>query len=249
MLAGLKQTKGVYFVTKIQDEFALKYMSARKKEGRIYPDKSLALLPEIKKKHPFFKEWNMRKKSTNRVLNYLKTKEKPLKILDLGCGNGWFSNQLTQIKQSTIYAVDITAAELYQASRVFKKPNLHFVYADIFALEAEVLNGFDVITLNGCIQYFQDSEKLINQLNKKLNTNGEIHIIDSPFYKTSEIVEAKKRTETYYANLGFPEMANNYYHHSNAILKGSTVLYSPKKSIFKRIFSSKDTPFYWIKIN
>lgn len=108
------------------------------------------------------------------------------------------------------------------------------------------MSGFDIITINSCIQYFDDFRKIIDTLNSKLTENGEIHIIDSPFYETKEINIAKKRTFDYYNKIGFPEMAGHYYHHNSNDLFDFHVLYTPKNTKIKRLFRVADTPFQWV---
>ena len=248
MLSNIKKHKGVYYITQKQDNFSSIYINVRKKEERIYIDEIVKRLPKVAKTHRYFKEWKLREKSTKRIVNYLTQKEKPLKILDLGCGNGWFSNQLLSIPNSEIFAIDVNEIELEQAARVFKKPNLTFIYTDIFFSEVSILEGFDIITINSCIQYFKNIEEILNQLKSKLKPGGELHILDSPFYQSSEIQNAKERTVAYYKNLGVPEMAENYFHHKIENLKGFDILYQPKKSIVNRIIGKKDSPFMWLKL-
>lgn len=237
---------GVYFLSKLQPQFSSIYLDVREKEERVYSDKVTSKLPNTSTAHKYHKEWCMRQKSTKRIKDYLTQKGKPLKILDLGCGNGWFSNQLAEVPNTEVYGVDINDIELEQAARVFKKETLHFIYLDIFSDESRLLNGFDIITINSCIQYFNDFRKTIDVLNSKLNEHGELHIVDSPFYKTEEINHAKERTLDYYHKLGFPEMAGHYYHHSWNDLFDFDTLYRPQNSKIKKLLGISDTPFYWI---
>ena len=96
------------------------------------------------------------------------------------------------------------------------------------------------------MQYFEDFEELIQQLETFLKPKGEIHIIDSPFYKLSEIEAAKQRTKGYYQKMGVPQMSDYYFHHSVALLKEFKVLYKPKNSIVSKMFQKKDSPFMWL---
>lgn len=47
-----------------------------------------------------------------------------------------------------------------------------------------------------------------------LNTSGEIHIIDSPLYKISELEVARLKSQKYYKSIGFEGMSELYFHHS-----------------------------------
>ena len=54
------------------------------------------------------------------------------KILDVGCGNGWFSGQLAAIASAKVYALDLNRMELEQAARIFNLHNLILCYGNIF---------------------------------------------------------------------------------------------------------------------
>jgi len=203
----------VYILTEINNEFESIYLNVRAKEKRIYTDNELINLPFPSNNNPHKKEWNIRAKSYNRFKEYLRQKKDNLSILDLGCGNGWFSGQLSKSLNHNFYCVDVNLAELKQGRRVFNSEQIKFIYADIFTSDIPKA-FFDVVIINAAAQYFTDFKKLINHIFTLSKTNGEIHIIDSPFYLETEVNDAKKRTEKYYQSLGFPEMANNYFHRS-----------------------------------
>lgn len=249
MLSNIEKHKEVYYITKRNQSFSSTYIDTRKKEERVYSDQIVKFLPKILSNHRYYNEWKLRQKSTKRIVEYLKIKSKPLKILDLGCGNGWFSNQLSLIPNSTIFAVDVNEVELEQAARVFAKTNLSFLYADIFSSETDVLSDFDIITVNSCIQYFENLDIILSRLKSKLNKGGELHIIDSPFYTLEQLKNAKERTKAYYLKLGVPEMANYYFHHSIDDLGNYNILYNPKKSLLNKILRKKDSPFMWIQLS
>jgi hypothetical protein len=63
-----------------------------------------------------------------------------------------------------------------------------------------------------------------------LKPRGEIHLLDSPLYMDAEIEGAARRSRDYFASLGFPEMAEHYFHHRFASLGefDYKFLYRPK---------------------
>ena len=231
----------------IKSEFEEKYIAIRKKENRIYTDAELQSLPNVPKSHPHFKEWIVREKSANRLLNYLAKKNKPLKILEVGCGNGWLSNFLSTIKKSYIVGLDINFEELQQAARVFKNENLFFIY-DMLSDELLKKFNFDMVVFAASAQYFLSIQQTIKMVLSGLNTEGEIHIIDTHFYRTDEIGAAKKRTEKYYASLGFPEFSVHYHHHSIDELNAFCVdkLYDPTSA--KNLLEINKNPFLWLRV-
>lgn len=234
--------KNIKYLSEKKEQNSALYLAVREKEKRILTDEEVIKLPNLS-----CKEWPIRKKSSERFLNYLTSKNDSLNILDIGCGNGWFSNQMALVSsKNLIIGLDINSYELEQATRVFKEKNLEFVYGDIFEIQDSFQEKFDIITLNGVIQYFPDFSALLTTLLSLLKSKGEVHIIDSPFYKKVEILKAKKRTKDYYSSLGFPEMANSYFHHHYKNIDVFKTLYKPKKSIINKILNIKDSPFLWV---
>jgi len=234
-------------------DFEKLYLNVRRKENRIYTDEIVKNLPVINKENPLFNEWQMRKTSLDKLISYLKRKSRPIRIMELGCGNGWLANHLSKISLSEVDGVDINKTELEQATRVFNESlNLKFIYGNIsdniFENEA-----FDFIIASSCIQYFFDLRGLIRQLLKLLKNEGELHILDSSLYRTSEVPQAQKRTEQYYSNLNYPEMSSFYHHHSFDELSEFKYIfiYDPNSFSNKmrnRIFPNSHSPFPWIKI-
>jgi cyclopropane fatty-acyl-phospholipid synthase-like methyltransferase len=234
--------------------FAVKYIALRNKEERVYSDKIVQELPEIPDNHPLSKEWQVRKISMEKLLQHLKARENCKTILELGCGNGWLSNKLAANLQAEICGMDINDVELSQASDVFsKRTNLSFLFADVFSVEIEA-PIFDTIIAASCVQYFPDLRKLINRLLELLVPSGEIHIVDSPVYRTTnEINAAQKRSRDHFISMGFPEMADWYFHHSMdeigifnyKILENPNTIASVIK---RRIFKASHPAFPWILI-
>lgn len=230
------------------NDFEKVYLQLREKEGRVYTDEEVAMLPDIAETHRHSGEWKMRKESSRRLVNYLEKKPKALKILEIGCGNGWLSHQLADIDKSMVIGADINFSEIQQAAKVFhNKSNLHFIYNDIASGVFEE-NHFDVIVFAASIQYFPSLTEIIRESLKLLKPGGEIHIIDSHFYQLSELGAAKQRSLLYFEAAGFPQMVNWYFHHSHDELEqfNYSILYDPN-SLFNKFLLNKN-PFPWICI-
>jgi len=228
------------------------YIKVRDKENRLLSDTVVAKLPFIvEHESVYFKEWKARSYSFTRLNNYLQKKEKPLHILDLSCGNGWLAANLATTKTFTATGLDVNENELQQANRVFQKPNLVYCFGNVFK-NIFPEKTFDIIVLNACVQYFGDLSLLIKQLFYYLKSGGEIHIIDTPFYAIEEIEHAKKRSLNYYSSLGFPEMAEQYYHHQLSHLSSFNYSVLRKNNFITQIKTkiNGDVPanFAWIKI-
>jgi len=224
-------------------DFEPKYLALRRKENRVYSDVEVAQLPDIDVKHQHYKEWMIRRASAKKLIDHLMKKNKSLKILEVGCGNGWLSNKLSRIENSEVTGLDINAEELKQAERVFNNNRqLKFVHGEI---DSDVLSNckFDEIIFAASIQYFQSLKEIINVALNMLEKLGEIHIIDSPFYAKKEVVAAKKRSKDYYIMLGFPEMTEYYFHHSIDELQPYSFKIIYKPSIIKNKLFRNNSPF------
>jgi SAM-dependent methyltransferase len=225
------------------------YLQVREREGRLYPDELVARLPDIPGDHPFAEEWHRRAESSSRLLAYLAEKPGEMDILDLGCGNGWLSMKLSCLRASRVWGVDRNLLELHQAGRVFNKTNLLLFAADITELPVH-RNTFDIIILASVIQYFPDLTGLLHALLLLLKRSGEIHILDSPLYLPQELSSAEERTRMYYGELGFPEMAEHYFHHPFSALNGFSPhwMYRPGswRSHIGRFFGRYGPPFPWV---
>ncbi|MFT6215024.1 MAG: SAM-dependent methyltransferase [Roseivirga sp.] len=221
------------------------YLSVREKEGRILSESEIVKLPYLPKNHRYASEWRLRTKPLERIIRHLKTNEVKGPILDLGCGNGWFTNYLSQATSAVVLGVEVNKVELYQAANFFKGEKLFFCYADIWEtpFKSEV---FQTITLNGVIQYFPSFQKIISRLLELLIPKGEIHIIDSPFYSLAEVNEAIERSKEYYSGIGEDDFAKNYSHHTWDSLNGLNAEVKYKKGLLRRL--TKDSPFPWVVI-
>jgi len=228
--------------------FEKKYILIRTLENRLITDDELVKLPHIAKEHRYYGEWLMRRNSTQRLIRRLSAPEKCLEILEVGCGNGWLAHRLAEIPGTKVTGLDINSTELQQAARVFRNvSNLCFIQGDI---RSGILGDhrFDRIIFAASIQYFPFLKEILYTALANLAPDGEIHVLDTPFYKTGELEKARDRTLAYYTSFGYPEMADFYYHHPIDDLRSfrPVILYNPH-SIRNRLRGVK-SPFPWIRI-
>jgi SAM-dependent methyltransferase len=225
------------------------YLRVREKEGRLYPDDIAQGLPSVPPDHPLLAEWQARSASSNRLTDYLRRLHRQLSVLELGCGNGWLSRRIAETARASVVGVDLNAVELWQAQRLnADRPELTWVIADVFC-DPFQQPSFDVIVIASAIQYFEDFHRLMQALKPLLSENGEIHILDSPFYSDQQLPSARERSRKYYEDLGIPEMADHYHHHSVTSLSSLQpewlyVAQPPKD----RVNPVKDSPFPWVRL-
>jgi SAM-dependent methyltransferase len=228
--------------------FEKKYITIRCMENRLYSDDEVAHLPDISPEHPYYKEWLVRKRSSQRLVRYLTEQKKRLHILEAGCGNGWLAHCLSEIPGTEVLGLDINFTELQQAARVFSQnEHLRFIYGD---MSSGVLHNrlFDAIVFAASIQYFRSLSGILSTCLKMLKPDGEIHIIDSPLYRSREIGKAVERTFRYYDSLGYPEMSDHYFHHDvNIFWKFNYKFLQNPNSVFNTFLGRKDC-FHWIRV-
>ena len=241
----------ITYLTDPDPIFEKLYLEVRKKEGRSFPEEEIRLLPELPKGHPLHNEFQLRKRNAIRFAGYVHCKGEQLNILELGCGNGWFSNFLSKhCKPGKMAAMDVNEFELRQAAKTFQNSTISWIYGDIFT--ASISDPpFDIIVLNASVQYFKDLDKLTVRLNELLSPGGEMHFMDTVFYGSErERVAAQKRTREYYTQLGFPEMADHYFHHCINEPGKVDVMQQPSasKNMFSKLSGGIADPFHWIRI-
>ena len=118
----LAKKSGVYYHSLPNLNLSESYLTVREKENRILEDEIVKNLPTISKQSAYYVEWNKRKDTQQRFEKYLQNKNIG-SILEIGCGNGWFTNFLSNYCKEAI-GQDINCTELEQAARIFKKENL-----------------------------------------------------------------------------------------------------------------------------
>ena len=232
----------------IHKRFQDLYISLRNSEKRIYSDEEVLQLPEVPAGNLYREEWKIRKESSNRLVNYLGKKKNPLRILEVGCGNGWLTHQISLLPNAVVTGIDINLVELEQASRVFaNQANLNFIYGDISSGKL-LREKFDIIVFAATVQYFQSFRGLMFLTLDLLNEDGEIHILDSHFYSLENIAAAKERSEQYFKQMGFEKMGKHYFHHSLEELElfHYEILYDAN-TVLNKLLKNKN-PFKWICI-
>lgn len=229
-------------------DFTTFYTRLRTLEGRMFDDQQLLKLPEVEPSHRHFKEWQLRKRSSQQLINYLEKKKRALDILEVGCGNGWLSHRLAAIPQSRVIGMDINITEIGQAARVFHfVPNLHFMYGgQLPGVFKE--NEFDAVVFAASLQYFPSLEEIIPPAKNLLKRGGELHIIDTAFYGRMEILQARQRTQHYYQSLGVPELSDYYFHHALEDIRPYAHFTRYESTTIRGWFRRRNNPFPWICI-
>ena len=239
----INKENGVFYLTPSSAKFEQAYTSVRAKENRMLTDEQVRELPFPKETNPHSNEWKKRLGTIDRFEKHLQ-ELKPNRILDIGCGNGWFTARMAETGAEVV-GLDVGKLELEQASRCFANENTHFVCCtDWGKLPA---NHFDCITFNASVHYFELTPDFWASLYRILKPNGEIHLLDSRVYSQSESDSAKDRSKRYFKQMEVPEAAEFYYHVCwENIPENRQIHYTPNKFLNK-IFKNR-SPFPWLSI-
>ena len=155
----INRRKGVFYITEAKVLFEELYIDVRTKENRLLEDEIVVQLPRVSSDHPHHEEWKKRQATCAQFIHHLK-QHPPKTALDIGCGNGWFTHQISTIATST-FGLDVGTEELEQAARCFANESTKFVCCTDWSLLPD--NTFDLITFNASLQYFELNEAFASQ--------------------------------------------------------------------------------------
>jgi SAM-dependent methyltransferase len=184
--------------------FRAEYGSHRAAEGRAHDRMELLALPYLKT-GPLARQWGVRARSFDvfmeRVLGPLaRDRGAPLRVLDLGAGNGWLSYRAAMAGHDAL-ALDIRdddADGLGAASRYLDGSTTRFgrIVASFDALPLGD-HRFDVVVFNAAVHYALDLELVLGEATRVVRRGGRVVIVDSPFYAEASagdaMVEEKRR--------------------------------------------------------
>jgi len=190
--------------------FITEYETVRGFEGRGSPDSDYyRALPFKDLTGKFSAAWAIRAHSfqvlVRKVLTPLQERLlRPLKILDLGAGNGWLSNRLAG-QGDYVVAVDLLANEQdgLGACKNYEHP-IVLIQAEYDRLP--VMNDFfDTVIFNASFHYSENYEETLAETLRVLNKNSLVVIMDSPIYRhqTSGEKMVEERKSTYLTRYGF----------------------------------------------
>ena len=130
---------------------------------------------------------------------------------------------------------------------MFSDNRLWFCYLDVFA---DILreNSFSIVVMNASFQYFPHTEKIIERCLSLLQSGGELHIIDTPFYDREKCEAARQRSADYFQQQGFGLMSAHYYHHARDVLEAYSPHYLYDPTSLPEDEKGKDMPFPWVRI-
>lgn len=92
------------------------------------------------------------------------------KVLDIGCGMGYFIQYMLELNPEQIVGLDISNNMISYAKEHVNEERVSFVVSDIFSYDTDI--KFDVIVSSLAFHYIEDYEALILKLFGMLNSGG-----------------------------------------------------------------------------
>lgn len=173
------------------DRFRRAYGAHRATEGRDYSGADLLALPYLTS-GPLARQWSVRARTFDAFMSHVvgpaaRSRARPLRVLDLGAGNGWLSHRLAG-KGHTCLAVDIRddavdglgVAQCFPPGAMFQTLLASF---DALPLPPDYA---DIAVFNAALHYATDLEATLAEAIRVVQPGGAIVILDTPFYAHEE---------------------------------------------------------------
>jgi SAM-dependent methyltransferase len=151
-------------------------------------------LPRVRRDDPHLNIWRIRERNFRHMLSLIGTQSR-LRILDVGAGNGWLSNQLTR-RGHTVAALDLSddPEDGLGASVNYEHP------FECYQAEFDRLpfcpSQFDLLIFGAAVHYSSGLGATLCEAKRVLAPGGRILAFDSPFYSNETsgfaMVEARE---------------------------------------------------------
>jgi SAM-dependent methyltransferase len=109
--------------------------------------------------------------------NYLLERVGGKRVLDLGCGEGYGADLLAS-RAADVVGVDLAPEAIYHARKTYRRPNLRFLYMDIYDLQLED-NSFDMVCSLQVIEHLHKPERFMEEARRVLKPGGKC-VITTP---------------------------------------------------------------------
>ncbi|MBI3914973.1 MAG: class I SAM-dependent methyltransferase [Chloroflexi bacterium] len=137
-------------------------------------------LPIVPHDDPHRAIWKIRAKHFARLLQMLGD-AKNLRVLDIGAGNGWLSNQLAA-REHSVAAVDLNDDRRDGLGARVNYANAFECYQAEFDCLPFSDAQFDFVIFNASLHYASSLTSSLAESQRVLAPRGSIIILDSPFY-------------------------------------------------------------------
>lgn len=194
------------------EAFRRDYGAHRASEGRGHHGAELLQLPYLKA-GPLARQWQVRARTFDAFLRHVlrpiaAAAGRPLRILDLGAGNGWLSYRLAREGHSCT-AIDVRddgVDGLGAALPLLREAPFERLVASFEDLPLAA-DFADIAVFNASLHYATNLERALAEAARLVRPGGSIAILDSPFYAGSRDGEAMVAEKHAFANARFGDRA------------------------------------------
>lgn len=171
-------------------------------------------------------------------------------VLDLGCGDGILTEQLSLlVPYGKVLGID-ASANMIETAKMICKNNLEFVHADINKINFE--NEFDLIFSNAALHWIKNHNQLLKNAYKALKTHGKI-LWDfgglgncSSFFDVIQNKMLEDKYAQYFKNFEWPWFMPSKSQYIELISTIGFSSYTIKKVNKDRYFSNVSEMIKWI---
>lgn len=170
------------------ERFARSYADQRHEEGRGYEGADLLALPYLYR-GPLAHEWRARARTFDAFLDRVvrpmsRRHRRPLKIIDLGAGNGWLSFRLAADGHACT-AIDIRDDGVDGLGAADDLVRRHAFERQVASFDALPLpdRAAHIAVFNASLHYATDLEAVLREAARCVRPGGTVAILDSPFYR------------------------------------------------------------------
>jgi 2-polyprenyl-3-methyl-5-hydroxy-6-metoxy-1,4-benzoquinol methylase len=155
------------------------------------------------------------------MYNWIKELKDVRRVIDIGCGNGFFSYFLAkEFSQFEVIGIDSDKDYIKYANENFKSDNLKFIESDIEGLDKLELRLFDLVIFSEVIEHFPNVNLILQKISNITKQKGIMIISTDNLYSTIihsflryVILKKPIKYEQWYHQEGYPDREWPWAHH------------------------------------
>lgn len=196
------------------EAFRRDYGAHRAAEGRAHDSAELLSLPYLGT-GPLARQWQVRARTFDAFVRHvLRSKARaagrPLRIVDLGAGNGWLSCRMAR-EGHACTAVDVrddAVDGLGAATPLLREAPFDCLIASFDNLPLPA-DAADIVVFNASLHYATDLATVLAEAARVIRPGGTVAILDSPFYARERDGQAMVAEKHATAHVRFGDRAGN----------------------------------------